>query len=431
MLALLTLAAITPRSQAVELSLQLDSRLRTEYLENGFRPVTPTYDSVNSAKTLMLGRAYGEHWYAEGELEDSRAYAYKRDSFIDAAYINTLEPLQLKVGWRGELDDSRHLDVSFGRTTIQWQEGHLFGRQGFRTTIESFSGLKAVLSDDSGWQLEGIALNYNPITPTNLQLEQQRGLERSYDSAETDTRIVGLNLSGLKPTADTQLATYGVFLTEKDTPERFTTDRELLTLGMHLTGERQSWTWLAEGALQVGERSTTRLPQDNTTRDVLAGFVHLEAERAVSPDLSMVVLANYASGDSTPTKGTLTNFDPLYTSARKADYSFTGLWGVHINRNILSPGVRFHWTPDSQFSVMLRYRMSWQHATDLTGGGLEFKGHDVEVELTLRPENSAFSFQTGIAYFVPSGTLTQQQATNPGNSLYVFADVMLHFDWES
>lgn len=415
------------------IDVSLNSRLRGEWLKNGHRPGTPAYDNIYTTKTLLQASVQGSRWYAVGELQDSRAWGYQPSSPVGSGFINTLEPLQAKIGWQGKLTDAHHLNISVGRTTLLWQNGRLLGRQGYRTTIESFTGLSATLSHTNDWRVTAVGMVYNPIQPANTDPEAQRSREHQYDRPDTRTRLAGINAEHIALGEGAELALYAIALDESDSDWRATFNRRLLTAGMHVTGTKGDWHWLTETALQVGTRQGSRVSGDIDDRelDVMAGFVHLEASRQLSRQWEVVLLGNYASGDATPQTGKATTFDTLYTSARKGDFNLTGMWGIHANSNILSPGVRLHWHGNPDWRITMRYRPAWQHAVDSTGGGIEFKGHDAEAEIAFQPAGSTLSWAAGVGYFHPAGTLSQSLAQEPGNSLYAFLEMSINLNWRN
>jgi hypothetical protein len=61
---------------------------------------------------------------------------------------------------------------------------------------------------------------------------------------------------------------------------------------------------------------------------------------------------------------------------------------------------------------------------------LAFKGHNIEALFEISPNDSALHYSAGVGYFVPGGTVDQQLADSPGNSLYVFADIAFNTDWQ-
>lgn len=414
---------------AATVDLSLDSRWRTEFVDNRFRPTTARHEEVHSSKTSLAASVTWDHWYLDGELHDARAWGFGDDSAVDTAYINTLEPLQAKLGWRGKLGPTRTLDVSVGRTTLEWQEGRLFGRQGFRTTLESFTGARGVLRDATGWQAEAIAVFYNPITPGRADRSALDDRKTEYDTPTSGTRITGLNISGITLGEATELAAYVVYISEEDRPGHPTYDRDLLTAGSHVRGQHRSWDWRVEGAVQTGRRSPLKAQNAGVRGDILAGFVHLEAQRPVTEDWRFGLVANYASGDSTPESGTLTSYDTLYTSNRKGDFNFTGLWGPYKNSNVLSPSLQLHWRPQSAWQADIQYRPAWRHARQDSGGGLEFYGHEIEAEIDLSPADSPLSWHAGVGYFRASETTTAESDAGHRTSLYAFIDVNLRFIW--
>ena len=98
--------------------------------------------------------------------------------------------------------------------------------------------------------------------------------------------------------------------------------------------------------------------------------------------------------------------------------------------NLLSPAAIVDWHPNANTHTRLRYRPAWQQALAVQGGGLTFKGHNIEALVEISPNDSALHYSAGVGYFIPGNTVDQQLAASPGNSVYVFADIALTTDWQ-
>lgn len=415
-------------TSASSLDVRLTSRWTAEYLENGFRPITPEYDHALTSKTHLLLEYQGKRFYTTLELEDSRAWHYEPNSPITSSTINTLEPLQLKVGWQQKIGKS-YVDLALGRTTVHWQEGRIFGRQGHRNNMTSYTGLTADwAATDSNLTFSGIALAENHISPDNRDLQSVRDHDVQWDEINEKVQIYGLNVKGID-LIDFDLATYIVWYDETDSKLKETRDRELLNLGVHATWEAGRWQGLAESSLQMGQGRATTLVTDTRTLDIMAGFVHAEISTEIGESARLTLIGDYASGDGDPLEGTYTTYQPLYPSSRNGDFNLTSLFGPLRHSNLISPAVKMEWAVAQSAHMSVRARPVWQHALEVEGGGIQHKGNLFEALFQVSPEDSFISYTAGLGYYDAREVGLQALAEDPGSSLYLFARATLQMDW--
>lgn len=412
------------------LDVDLSARLRAESLENGFRPNTAEHDYASSSKTSLRLTYRGDVFYGDLEAEDARAWDFKYNSAVDTGFINTLEPLEAKIGWRQQLQDSAEIDLAFGRTTLHWQDGRLLGRQNFRTSIESYTGLVGSYADSSGVKTELIAVHHNQITPDTQDPDALRGREAQLDPRNSDVRLVGINVAQIQWPPAGELAFYLLHLDEADSALAATLDRTLWNAGIHVSRRVNAWLLRGEASYQWGRSAATTASTDVERMPVSAGFIHTSAKRQLTASLTITLMADYASGDSDPTEGTYTTYQPLWPSNRVGDFTFTGLYGPLNGSNLMSPAAVVDWHSSANTHTRLRYRPAWQQALTANGGGFEFQGHNLEALLEINPSDSTMRYSLGMGYFISGDTADQQLATSPGNSLYVFADITFTTDWQ-
>lgn len=427
---LLVLLYVSHGATGATLDIDLRTRLRAEALENGFRPLTAEHDHANSSKTLLRLTYQADELYAVFEGEDARAWGFEPNSAVGTGFINTQEPLEAKIGWQRQFEDGAKIDLAVGRTTLHWQDGRLLGRQNFRTSIESYTGFTGSYTHTSGIKTELIAVNHNQITPGAQDIEALRSRHRHIDHPNTDVSLVGVNVSQIEWPRTGELALYLLHLDEADSALAATRDRMLWNAGIHVSGNTENWQLRGEASYQWGHSSTTLLPTDVERPPVSAGFIHTAATRHLASSLSITLMADYASGDSDPKNGTYTTYQPLWPSNRVGDFTYTGLYGPLKGSNLISPAAIIDWHPTPQTHTRLRYRPAWQQALAVQGGGLAFRGHNIEALFEISPSDSALHYSAGVGYFVPGGTVDQQLAASPGNSLYVFADIAFNTDWQ-
>ena len=289
---LLTLVCVSHAATGATLNIDLSARLRTEALDNGFRPLTAEHDHANSSKTLLRLTYRADELYAVFEGEDARAWDFERNSAVGKGFINTQEPLQAKIGWQRQFEDSAKIDLAVGRTTLHWQNGRLLGRQNFRTSIESYTGFTGSYTNTSGIKTELIAVNHNQITPGAQDIEALRSRHRQIDAPNTDVSLVGLNVSQIHWSHTGELAMYLLHLDEADSALAATRDRTLWNAGIHVSGNTEDWQLRAEASYQWGHSAATLLPTDVERLPVSAGFIHTAATHQLASSLSVTLMAD-------------------------------------------------------------------------------------------------------------------------------------------
>lgn len=118
-------------------SLDGSYRLRYESLHNAYRAGAAGSDQIIVSQLLASLKANGEHFFGELEIEDARSWLDDAGTPLGTDDVNTLEPLQVWVGWRQQ----DKFTVKAGRLTLSIGSRRLMARQRFRNTINAFDGV--------------------------------------------------------------------------------------------------------------------------------------------------------------------------------------------------------------------------------------------------------------------------------------------------
>ena len=120
-----------------------EERYRVEVMDNTFRPVDPGFDQMTTSRFLLAAEARGETFYAGFELQDSRAWWHDARTPVGTADVNAGEFLQAYVGtrFRDLFAEGDELRLKAGRMDISMGNKRIVARNGYRNTINSFTGL--------------------------------------------------------------------------------------------------------------------------------------------------------------------------------------------------------------------------------------------------------------------------------------------------
>ncbi|WP_158681723.1 alginate export family protein [Microbulbifer pacificus] len=406
-------------------------RLRYESLNNSFRHGND--DQLAVSRLLAHLRYTGDHWFAGGELQDSRAWKGDRETPLGTDDINVLTPLQYYLGWRGTWR-SGDLEVKAGRLTADLGSRRLLARNRFRNTLNNFEGVgiqwQPAHEHPGYWQ----AFWYNPIQRNPVDRPALAENDYGVDRALRGTRIWGLY-------RETEaLVLYALRLDESDQPNVATRDRELTTLGFfsRKAAIPDTWGYELEAAWQFGYSRSGTSP-DASRLLHRAGFAHGEWRYQFNDALrsQLRLQLDYASGDRSEADDENNRFDTLY-GARRFDFGPTGIWGAFARTNIVSPGVRWqfqsgHWIPEATVQGLVGYRAIWRASTadgQSTAGisadnGARFVGHQWEVRLQA-PLTESVESEIGGAYLARGAALKDASGeTVPAT--YLYCQVTLKF----
>lgn len=342
------------------LTLSGSFRVRQEIVESQFRPELPADDHQTSLRTIVRARAERGRWEALVEVFDSRTAFEREGGLRSTGVVNALEPVQALVRARFGEPEEAHGAVSFGRFTVDLGSRRLVGRNNFRNTTNSFTGVLSEVTWPSGRQLTAFF-----ALPQRRRPAQADAIERAVvqlDRESFDQRLWALHLDGVRAPMAVELAPYLIGLDESDGPDFATLDRHLITIGTRAL-RRPAGARIGidtEVALQYGTRRADRSDETRRDLDVFAWMVHagVRLQPQATPSWSFEGGLDAASGDRDPNDTDHTRFDNLF-GPRRSDWGPTGIFGPLGPANIVSPYLRADWKGAGRWSQLVRHRVLW------------------------------------------------------------------------
>lgn len=395
---LATLMLVPPHAalsatEAPAVSVTGSYRLRYESLTNSFRANTPGSDQGLSARLLLSAKASSGPWRSEVELLDSRIWLDDASSPLGTDDVNTLEPLQAWIG-REDVVGGGKLAWKAGRFTMDLGQRRFVARNRFRNTPNHFSGVW------TEWRDQSRVLTLFHTSPLQRLPDDRAALagnRRALDQRHPQWRFSGAHLTLQQPDSARHSELFVFNMPEADAPGLPTTDRRLVTTGLRSVRASAAGQWDhdAELALQWGTSRASAAASDNRDLDHAAWFLHLELghRRADHWRNRLALQMDIASGDSNPYDTNNQRFDTLF-GARRYEFGPSGIMGVILRNNVVSPGLRWEFAPREGHQGILGYRAIWLHAArdQLSAAGLRavdgsaghFVGQQVEATWNLR-----------------------------------------------
>ncbi|WP_176695901.1 alginate export family protein [Phenylobacterium immobile] len=401
LLALLLPAAAAVARTCDQLTADGNVRARYEIVENQPRPEFRDNETVYSLRTALFAECVKGAWRVGGELVDSRAFNVKMGSAISSNDVNILEPVQAYVGYDFAVGEKAKAALQLGRFQISpTQQRRQLTVDNYRNTPNGFTGLRAGLGFKSGETVTLIAVAPQLRLPADdVSL---RDLRRGLDRESLHLLFWGVIANGLDVGHGHRLELSYFGLRETDAASRPSRDRRLATFTARLYRPSlgPGWDYEAEVLRQVGRISADMEP-GAPRMDVLAGFARANLgytfDNPWNPRLA--VEFDWGSGDGPGPK--YGRFDALYTVRRPRLAPF-GILASSSRANVVAPGVRLEFEPNSRTDVLLNYhRFYLDSPTDLfastrvqdplgQSGRLAGDQFDSRVRYWLRPNKLRF-----------------------------------------
>lgn len=404
-------------------------RTRFESLYRQFRSGTrPNSEDQLLTRTSVRGD-FGRGALA-GTLEvmDSRAFHVGNNGATNTGTVNTTDLINANASIKANLIGDGEGRLLVGRYTMTIGSRRFVIRNGYRNTVNTFTGIDYVWNGNGGDKLH--AFWTLPVRRRPFDAPSLRDNDFEWDDQDKDLQFYGL-FAARKLDQNTKLEvfTYGL---HEDAPD--TRNRRLLTPGARLVRPARpgQFSFEAEAALQVGESQSTVA---GATLDHSAWFGHASvgytADMACQPSVRVAI--DYASGDRDPTDGDNNQFDRLY-GAPRFDFGPTSLWGAIQRSNFRAPELRVGIKPCPRSSLMLAYRdLQLASSRDLwvgtgvrdatgqsgrqVGQHLEFRGRYEVIEKTMHVE-------IGAAYLFAGSFLDRAPNSQGGaDSRYAYAQM--------
>jgi hypothetical protein len=422
-----------------DLTLSGTFRARVEGIHNQFRPAPAARNDTLVSLRATLFAEYDAHPLTIGaELFDSRAYFEGKNSTVGTGEVNALELGQAYLG----LDLGRALGagttsrLTAGRFTMDAGSRRLVSRNGFRNTINAFTGVRF------DWRNAGedkLRLFWTmPHTRLPNEPARIRDNEVRWDRESTDLQFFGGSFTKTGVLGGTmELYAYG--LTERDSAKMETRNRHLFVPGVRFARAARpgAFDYDFEGIYQTGRERATTGVADKADLDVSAWFVHAEIGRRFAGPWSPRVALQYDRGSGDGPGAGYHRFDTLFGS-RRSEYGPSGLYGPVQRSNLSSPGVRLEVTPDKRWDGFVAYRALWlDEATDSfgstgvrdkAGASGKFAGHQVEARARYWLVPKLARLEGGLAYLFKGRFLkTAPNAPAKGDTRYAYLDLTFTF----
>lgn len=400
----------TLASDSGEFALDANMRMRYESLTNAFRRNAEGSDQILVSRFLGGVKFTGDHWLGQLEVEDARAWLDDQGTPLGTDDVNTLEPLQAWFGWRS----NDGLTLKAGRMSFDIGSRRLMARQRFRNTLNAFDGIYSDLHQ-GGSRLQSFYVK--PVARLPGDRESLAGNDQSLDE-QGDDSFWGLHYSRSGASV-LELFYYG--LNEND-------GAKLSTVGARnlKTPSEDQWHHEIEAAYQWGDT-------EDLTVNAAMVHAHLGYQYADAWRSRLELLFDYASGDKDPDDNHSERFNTLFGVTR-FDFGPTGIYGAVARTNLLSPGVRWNFTPFSHNTALVTYRALWldsakdsqsrSNLRDDRGDTGRFVGH--QLELRWRTSiNKHWQWEIGGAY-LRKGRFFEDAPNAPatGDSTYGYTQVV-------
>jgi len=325
-------------------------RTRFESINGQQRTSAPRNDDQWFARTSL--RADADFGTISGTLElmDSRAYAGGSDAFASTAFANATDIIQANGSFDlGQLGSGEQR-LLLGRYTMSLGSRRFAIRNGFRNTVNTFTGVDYAWKNDDGEQIR--AFWTMPVRRRPFDREGMRNNDFAWDDQSLDKQFYGVFTSH-KVADRTDFEAY-VYGKHDDVAGKSKVDIYTPGIRVHRPSKRGEIFGQAEVAVQVGKSQSS---STGPTLDHEAMFTHASVgytfDHAMEPSFRLAW--DYATGDKDPNDGENNRFDRLY-GAPRFEYCPTGLYGLVQRSNINTPELRFSVKPTNRTWVMVAYR---------------------------------------------------------------------------
>jgi hypothetical protein len=408
-------------------------RLRYEMLEGQFRPGLPSRDDAITVQTAIAADYRAGPWHLSAELIDARAYFADAPGGVSTSEVNALELSRASISY-----SDGPVELTAGRFHLNLGSRRLAGRNAFRNTINSFTGLKLDWRGKAGDHLVafyGLPHVRLPSARDDLIDNRVRWDRESFDLSFWGAHYTRPDLfDGVTLQANV----FG--LNERDGANGPTRNRHLFTWGarLHRAPQPGQWDMDLEGAVQTGTVRAS-VAANARRQDVRAFFAH--AEFGYSPALPgkprISALFDLASGDDPRSPQSSGRFDTLF-GPRRFELGPSGIFGPLARTNLLALGLRAEVAPAPRWDVMTLWRPAWVHnrrdrfsnngPVDPQGRSGRFAGHMVEVRLGHWLIPQRVRLEAGAAVMTSGSLLaTAPNATGFGDTRYAYGQVQWNF----
>ena len=408
-------------------------RTRFESINGQPRPSKPERDDQWFARTSLRADANWDGVGATVELMDSRVYGGDDDAFASTAFTNTTDFIQAHSWFDLGRAGSGSQRLLVGRYTMSVGSRRFVIRNGFRNTVNTFTGVDYLWKNEDGAKFRAFWTMPVRRRPGNEDQASLRDNKFAWDDQDPDRQFYGL-FTSRKITANTD---FEAFVYGKHNDEDGAAKIEIYTPGLRLhkpSAEGQFFGQL-EMAGQVGRSQASA---GSATLDHSAMFAHASvgytADHQSKPTIRLAW--DYASGDRDPNDGENNRFDRLY-GAPRFEYCPTGLYGVVQRSNINTPELRLSIKPSPNSWLMVAYRNlelaaardGWvaNGVRDLSGAAGRQIGQQMELRLRYDFLPGNMYVETGGAYLFAGNFLEEASPRGGQDTSYGYCEMIWTF----
>lgn len=430
-------AALPPTGLAAQdaaandwLRLSAIHRTRFESLHNQFRadpapPAAPRRDTEDQwfFRTSLRADVDLAPLGATIELMDSRAYGGDGAFLTGTALVNTTDFVQAFAA----VTNGEHR-VRAGRWAQNVGSRRWIIRNGYRNTINTFTGVEYYWHDDRGQDLR--AFWTMPVRRRPFDAPSLRDNEFEWDDQDLDLQFFGV-FGTRRVDERTTLEAY-VFGLEEDRPGSLM--RHIYTPGVRWLRPNApgDWSCEVEATFQFGRQ---RGAAAGPSLDHNAWFGHASIgyqwDYACRPTIRLAY--DHATGDDDPNDGENNRFDRLF-GAPRFDLGPTGLWSAIQRTNFRSPELRVSCRPTTASWIMVAWRDlrlessrdAWVGAgvRDVTGASGEHVGHHVELRARFDILPKTAYVEVGGAYLFAGRFVDSAPNSQGGDSRYFYVETI-------
>ena len=414
-------------------------RARFEAIDGQFREEAVNRDQVLALRTTLFAEYDSGPVRVGAEFHDARAYFQRRGSSVGTDVVNALEFSQYYV--QGDLGAALGTGTASylkaGRMTMQLGSERLVARQGFRTSVTSFTGVRMTREDEGGDGREFVVFWTMPTVRLPTGTTAIRRNRPQWDRENTDLQLFGV-FNRLPVSRDIRLETYAYGLIERGESQEDRSDRRLFTPGLRLFARPDSGTMFeVEAMAQFGRGRDGSPDSGKPVVPVQAygfhGDIGYRFAGGWKPELT--AFFDYYTGNRR--EGRIERFDTLY-GARRFEFGPTELFGAADRSNMLSPGARLKASPAERLSVMGDYRLlrlasavdrfSNSDVQDATGRAGRNAGQQVQLQVEYDLIANVLALDLGYARLFKGRFFRDApNAPNPRDVNYGYSSIMFSF----
>lgn len=331
-------------------------RARFEAIDGQYREDAVNRDQVLALRTTVFAEYDTGPVRVGAEFHDARAYFQRRNSSVGTDVVNALEFSQYYLqGDLGEvLGAGSDSHIKVGRMTMQIGSERLVARQGFRTSVTSFTGVRLIRDGDDDRQFVAFWTMPTVRMPTGARAIRRNSPQ--WDRENTDLQLFGA-FNRVAVGRGVRLETYAYGLIERGESQADRSDRRLFTPGLRLFNKPDRGVeFEIEGMAQFGHARDGSPDSGKPVLPVEAYGAHGDIGYRFGGSWQPQVSAFFDYYTGNRREGRIGRFDTLY-GARRFEFGPTELFGAADRSNLVSPGIRVKASPTRRLSLMADYRL--------------------------------------------------------------------------